>query len=410
MRAPILLQINASVNTGSTGRIAEEIGQRAIAEGYVSYIAYGREARESQSRLIRIGSKWDILFHGLISFLGDAHGLGSRHATLKLVDEIERISPDIILFHNLHGYYLNIEILITYLKKKRIPLFWTLHDCWPFTGHCSFFDAYNCEKWKTHCGHCPNSKGYPKSLFFDNSTRNFDKKKALLSDLASVSLVPVCQWMSNVVADSFMKMHPRFVVYNGTDISVFSPQKRNEWSETRKRYCIDRRFVVLGVASTWDKRKGLNDFLWLASQLPQDYQIVLVGLSKEQVRCLPATIIGIKRTESVHELASLYSLSDVFVNPTYVDNFPTTNIEALACGTPVVTYHTGGSPEAIDYSTGIVVSKGDRERLKQAILKVVSNPNLYPREACRKRAVEHYDKEQRFGDYIDLFNRALGKD
>ena len=174
---PTLLQINVSVNTGSTGRIAEEIGQRAKTAGYDSYIAYGRAARKSQSKLIKIGSKLDIRWHGLKSLLFDAHGFGSKKATRQLVQKIDEINPDIILFHNLHGYYLNIEILLNYLREKDIPVFWTLHDCWPFTGHCSYFDAYSCEKWKTHCEHCPNQKGYPKSIWLDNSKHNFDRKK-----------------------------------------------------------------------------------------------------------------------------------------------------------------------------------------------------------------------------------------
>lgn len=407
---PKLLQINATVNTGSTGRIAEEIGQRAIAAGYDSYIAYGRTARESKSKLVRIGTKWDYYLHGLKSLLFDAHGFGSKKATRQFVKQMDKISPDVILFHNIHGYYLNIEILLSYLRDKDIPVFWTLHDCWPFTGHCSYFDAYECEKWKTHCEHCPNQKGYPKSLLFDKSRKNYDRKKALLMALPNVTFVPVCKWMGRVVDASYMKGSRKQVIYNGTNIGVFQPQKPQTIEETRSKYSIKQGKVILGVASVWDKRKGLDDFVWLNEHMPQDCQVVLVGLTENQIKALPSGIIGIRRTESVQELAALYSLADVFVNPTYVDNFPTTNIEALACGTPVVTYNTGGSPEAIDEHTGMVVEKGDKEALLHAITDVASSNDKYTKEMCRQRAVEHFNKDDRFDDYIRLFNKVLNKE
>ena len=403
----ILLQINATVNTGSTGRIAEEIGQRALAAGFESYIAYGREARESKSKTIRIGSDWNVRWHGIMSTIFDRHGFSSRYATKRFIEQLDSIKPDIVLLHNVHGYYLNVEFLLGCLKKKNIPVFWTLHDCWPFTGHCSYFDAYGCEKWKTRCEHCPNQKGYPKSILCDNSRHNFDKKKALLTALPNVTFIPVCKWMGGIVENSFMKGRPQHVIYNGTNIEVFKPQGSGVTDAIRKKYGIDGKHIVLGVASTWDKRKGLLDFCWLSDQLPEDYQVVLVGLSQEQIDSLPKGMVGIRRTESVQELAALYSLADVFANPTYVDNFPTTNIEALACGTPVVTYDTGGSPEAVDENTGVVIPKGNKEALKNAIIDVITNMEKYTREDCRQRAVANFNKDDRFGEYIDLFNKTL---
>lgn len=404
-----LLQINATVNTGSTGRIAEEIGQRAIAVGYESYIAYGRTARESKSKTIRIGSGWNVRWHGIVSTLFDRHGFSSKCATKRFLKQIEAINPDIVLLHNVHGYYLNIEILLGYLKEKNIPVFWTLHDCWPLTGHCSYFDAYNCEKWKTHCEQCPNQKGYPKSIWLDNSKSNFDRKKALLTAMPNVTFIPVCKWIGGIVENSYMKGRPQQVIYNGTNTEVFKPQSNDITEAIRNKYNIKGEHIVLGVASTWDKRKGLLDFCWLSDKLPENCQVVLVGLSQEQIDSLPKGVAGIRRTESVQELAALYSLADVFVNPTYVDNFPTTNIEALACGTPVVTYNTGGSPEAVDENTGIVVPKGDKVALKEAIVTIVENKGAYSSEACRRRVAEHFNKDDRFGDYIKLFEETLSK-
>lgn len=404
-----LLQISAAVNTTGPGRIAEEIGCRAIAAGFDSYIAFGRIARESHSSVIKIGSKWSVRRHGLASRIFDAHGFASRQATRKLIDQIEEIKPDVILLHNLHGYYLNIDILLTFLKDKDIPLFWTLHDCWLFTGHCTYFDAYECDKWKTHCEHCPNRMGYPKSLFLDRSKRNYDKKKSLLKALRNVTFIPVCQWMGRVVNESFMKDTPQRVIYNGVNIEVFRPQNAVMKEMMRSKYGIPDKPIIMGVASIWDKRKGLEDFEWLKNRLPNDYQIVLIGLTSGQAMRLSGGIICIPRTENVQELAALYSLANVFVNPTYVDNFPTTNIEALACGTPVITYNTGGSPEAIDENTGVLVPKGDKEALIQAIIQVMTCQNRYSSEDCRRRAVEHFNQDDRYGDYIALFNQAISR-
>lgn len=405
-----LLLINVSANSGSTGRIAEEIGQTAISRGYESFFAFGRIGRESKSSLIRIGNEWDIRWHGLESLLLDNHGFGSRNATKRFIQEIERIKPDVINLHNIHGYYLNVEILFEYLAKTDIPVVWTLHDCWPFTGHCSYFDRYHCEKWKSGCHHCPNSKGYPKSLFLDRSKANYARKKELFNKPKNITFVAVCNWMANNVKASFLGGYPVETIYNGVDIETFRPRFEglNGSNSLKAKLGINENAkVVLGVASTWDRRKGLDDFVKLRTMMTDEYAIVLVGLNDKQIAALPEGVLGIKRTESVDQLAELYSLADVFVNPTYVDNFPTTNIEALACGTPVVTYRTGGSPEAIDEKTGMVVNQGEMNLLLPAVEFVAKNKPSYTK-ACREKAVRMFNKQDRFEDYVNLFNRVVG--
>lgn len=406
-----LLLINVSANSGSTGRIAEEIGQTAISRGYESYFAFGRIGRESKSSLIRIGNDWDVRWHGLESLLFDNHGFGSRKATKQFIKEIERIQPDVINLHNIHGYYLNVEILFEYLAKTDIPVVWTLHDCWPFTGHCSYFDRYHCEKWKSGCHHCPNSKGYPKSLLFDRSKTNYARKKELFSMPKNIIFVAVCNWMANNVKASFLGGYPVETIYNGVDVETFRPRFEglNGSNSLKAKLGINENAkVVLGVASTWDRRKGLDDFVKLRTMMTDEYVIVLVGLNDKQIAVLPEGVIGIKRTESVDQLAELYSLADVFVNPTYVDNFPTTNIEALACGTPVVTYRTGGSPEAIDEKTGMVVNQGEMNLLLPSVEFVAKNKPSYTK-ACRERAVRMFNKQDRFEDYVNLFNSLIKK-
>ena len=406
-----LLEINVSANRGSTGRIAEEIGQTAIEYGFESYFGYGRVGRNSKSTLIRIGTDKDIKLHGLESMLFDNHGFGSRMATRKFISEIERLQPDVINLHNVHGYYLNVEILFDYLAKKDIPVVWTLHDCWPFTGHCSYFDRYHCMKWKTGCYDCPNSKGYPMSLFLDRSKANYARKKELFNKPKNITFVAVCNWMAENVKASFLGGYPVETIYNGVDVETFRQRFEDFNSSNRLKAKLgvnEKAKVVLGVASTWDRRKGLEDFVELRDMMSNQFAIVLVGLSEKQIKSLPDGIIGIRRTESIEQLAELYSLADVFVNPTYVDNFPTTNIEALACGTPVVTYKTGGSPEALDDRTGMVVKQGEINLLRPAIEYLANNKASMSAD-CRERAIKCFNKKDRFEDYVTLFNSLIKK-
>ena len=397
-----LLLLNATANTGSTGRIAEEIGLLAQQEGYEVRFAYGRKAVNSKLPLIRIGNKWDMRWHGLKSRMWDAHGFGSRLATKAFIKELEAWKPDIVNIHNLHGYYINIELLFDYLKRVQIPVVWTFHDCWPFTGHCAHFERVGCERWKTECHTCPNRKGYPASLFMDRSTQNFRIKKEFFNGLNNLIIVTPSQWLANHVANSFLSQYPVKLIHNGVDINIFKPVDNSE--SIRNKYGLSDKSIVLGVANTWKKRKALQDFIALSEILDEDIQIVLVGMTAEQSKGLPPNIKAIARTENQHELAALYSAAAVFLNPTYVDNFPTTNIEALACGTPVITYRTGGSPEAVDTETGVMIEKGDLEGLKKAINQIIYNgKNAYAKK-CRSRAMTYYNKNDRFIDYIDLFN------
>lgn len=401
---PTILQINSVVNSGSTGRIAEEIGQTAIAAGWMSFIAYGRNDRPSQSELIKIGNDWDIKIHGIQTRLFDRHGLGSRSATKELIGKIKEISPDIIHLHNIHGYYINIEILFKYLRKTNIPVVWTFHDCWPITGHCAHFTFVGCEKWKTQCSNCPQKNNYPSSWLVDRSEKNFHLKKELFTSLSNLTLVPVSKWLSGILKESYLQHYPMNVIHNGINTEVFKPSEDNVF---RIKYRLENKFILLGVATSWGSKKGLHDFIELGKLLKTDYQIVLVGLTKKQIEQLPDNILGIERTESVKELAEIYSESDVFVNPTYEDSFPTTNLESLACGTPVITYKTGGSPEAIDEFTGIVVEQGDIGKLIDAIDKVKDNGKQYYSEACVNRAHRLYKKEDRYQEYIDLYDSLL---
>ncbi len=393
-----LLQINVSANWGSTGKISEDIGKLAIDVGWESWIAYGRGEPISVSNLIRIGNDWDVRWHGIQSRIFDSHGLASRKATRIFIKQIESLRPDIIHLHNIHGYYLNYKLLFEYLKKWGGPVIWTLHDCWPFTGHCAYYDFAKCDRWKSECHDCPQLKSYPASLWKDRSRDNYKDKKRAFLGCHNLTFVPVSDWLRRELSKSFLSNYHAVTIHNGIDIETFHPIEKVA-VETDKK-------VILGVASVWDKRKGLDEFIKLRTKLSDRFVIILVGLSQDQIASLPEGITGIRRTESVEQLVSLYNMADVFVNPTLEDNFPTTNLEALACGTPVITYDTGGSPEAIDAETGAVVRYRDVDGFAMKIKEFCNTTSSFSNK-CRKRAVALYDKNIAFKNYLNIYNKLL---
>ncbi|MBO7328712.1 MAG: glycosyltransferase [Lentisphaeria bacterium] len=396
-----ILQINVTVNSGSTGRIVESISSIAARDGFKSAAAFGRWAIPSSTPLIKIGQKYDYLWHGFESRFFDNHGCASRRATKLFLKKVDAFKPDIIHLHNIHGYYLNYPLLFKYLVNAKIPVVWTLHDCWAFTGHCVYYDFCGCDRWKTQCHHCPQKKTYPASFFFDRSKQNYTDKKHFFTLPENMTIVPVSQWLSNQVAESFLKNYPRKVIYNGIDTDVFHPYDQNE---IKAKFGWQGKKILLGVASTWSPRKGLEDFIRLSKILLKDFLIVLVGLSEKEKKMLPANIQGIARTESTAELAQLYSAADVFVNPTWEDNYPTTNLEAISCGTPVITYQTGGSPESVKEENGIIVEKGNLMLLKEAVMRIRKNT-----DSCRKYALNHFSMQDRFAEYINLYNQLLNR-
>jgi len=401
-KKPILLQINVTSNWGSTGRIAEDIGIIVQSNGWENYIAYGRGKQQSKSKQIRIGNSINMYIHAINSFLFDKHGLLSKKATINLIEQIKKISPDIIHLHNIHGYYLNYPILFNFLSKSNIPVVWTLHDCWPLTGHCAYFDFVNCNKWKKQCHDCKALNTYPKALI-DSSKKNHSLKKQYLTKIPKMVLVPVSFWLDKIISDSILSHYKTKIIHNGINIDIFKPTI--DYTIINK-YHIKEQFIILGLTNIWAERKGLNDIIKLNGIIDHDiFQIVLVGLTNKQIKQLPDSIIGIPRTDSIQDLVKLYSHAGVFINPTWEDNFPTTNLEALACGTPVITYNTGGSPEAIDEKTGYVVPKGNIEELYNSIKKV--REGNIKREDCRLRAETLYNKDKKFKEYIDIYNSLL---
>ena len=388
-----LLQLNVTANWGSTGKIAEGIGAMAIKRGWESAIAFGRYSNASQSELIRVGGKTDTYLHYAQHRLLDSEGLCSRRPTRQLIRRIKEWQPDVIHLHNIHDHWLNYPLLFEYLGSVNTPVVWTFHDCWAFTGGCAHFENAGCYKWKEEdCrGVC--------ALHRKKAVTQFHLRKKLIGALGSrLTIVCVSDWLARYASQSFRgKAGANIqVIHNGINVNCpFQPD-----DELRKK-------MILGVSNVWPAYKGLGDFVELRKQLPDDVEICLVGLTQKQIESLPEGIRGIKRTSSIDELAELYRNAAVFVNPTHNDSFPTVNLEALACGTPVVTYRTGGSPEAVDEKTGIVVEKGNVVELADSVMKVIDNPAMFRSEDCRLRATREFDKDVQFGKYIDLYESVL---
>lgn len=396
---PKLLQINITANWGSTGKIAESIGIAAMNAGWESYIAYGRWCNPSKSHLIKIGGKLDMYFHFAEQRIRDNEGLCSRGATRRLIAQIDEIKPDVVQLHNIHDHYLNYRILFEYLNQADIKVVWTFHDCWAFTGHCFHFVTKDCMRWQSGCHDCPLRNIYPKTVL-DRSKEHYELKKQLFGGNKNLTIVPCSDWMAGFVKQSFLKDKRVEVIKNGVDLKVFRPIQKIKDSRVQE-------FDILAVSSVWNEDKGLSDIYKLKDLLPENYRITIVGLTRKQVEVLPPGIVGIGRTQNVEELVRLYSDANVLINPTYADTFPTVNLEALACGTPVVTYRTGGSPESVTDETGLVVEQGDVKGMVEAIKKVCSKESVEYSNACRKKAEECFDKDKCFEKYIRLYEELL---
>lgn len=399
-----ILQINTVATYSSTGRIVDGIGSSIIREGWESYIAFGRKNGKSASITYKIGGYLSTYLHVLETRLLDKHGLGSRLATKQFINWIKEIQPDIIQLHNLHGYYVNLKILFDYLKESNIPVVMSLHDSWNMTGHCTQFEDIKCEKWKTQCYECPQIKIYPKSSFIDRSFKNHILKKKLFTQITNLNLVTSSKWSAELIKESFLSNYNIDIIPNGVDTSIF----KNEINDSlRTNHKLKEKFIILGVAAIWTKNKGFFDFLKISKFLNENEILVMIGLDENQLKNLPSNILGLKRTENIKELANWYSTSDVFFNPTYADTFPTTNLESLACGTPLVTYKTGGSTESVDKTTGFVVEQGNIVMALNSLRKIKSKGKNYYSIACRKKALNQYEKDKQFHEYVKIYKKIL---
>lgn len=400
-----VLMINSVCGIYSTGRICTSIAEGLDQVGIETKIAYARDfcPERFDKYGVKFGSKLGIYAHILFSRIFDNVGFCSRHSTKKLVKWIKEYDPDVILLHNLHGYYINVKILFDYLKTCGKKIYWVMHDCWAMTGHCAHFDSVNCEKWKTGCENCPQKAVYPICYIFDRSKKNYKRKKEIFTGVPNLTMITPSKWIESVVKQSYLSEYPTKVINNGVDLQAFYPKESN----LREIYQLQDKKVVLGVSSCWKLKKGLEDFIELSTMLKDDYKIVIVGVTPSQKEKLPKNVLAIERTTNLEELVKIYSMADVFVNPTKEEVFGLVNIEALACGTPVITYKVGGSVETIDEKSGLGVERNDVKGLYNAILNVCEN-KLFKREDCVNRA-KNFENSAKIKEYVHLIKDSTKK-
>ena len=394
-----ILFINSVCGTGSTGRIVSDLYHYLEGCGYECCVAYGRKKLvENRIHTIKIGNPIGVCIHGICSRITDKHGFYSSLETKRLLQKIESYEPDVIHLHNIHGYYLNIKILFEYLKKKNIPIIWTLHDCWAFTGHCAHFDGVGCSKWKSECGACPQKYTYPASFLKDSSRWNYKHKKELFTGLRNLTIVVPSNWLRDQVKSSFLSEYNVEVIRNGIDLSIF----RQRESSIREKYGLENRKIILGAANKWSPNKGLKYFIDLAGYLDDSYKIVLVGLSKKQIKGLPSAVLGLERTENAIQMAELYSAADLFFNASIEETMGLVTVEALACGTPVMAFDRTAISETFDKSCGILL----RHEGINAVLESIQGNGwrAFSSSACRNYA-EKFAKERMYEEYGRIFRQ-----
>lgn len=397
-----ILQINTVYGEGSTGAIAKSIHDACIRDGIECLVAH-RCVKTGSTPIegsLQISSKWDSRIHGWFSQLTMFKGMGSYTKTKAFIRKVKEYSPDLIHLHNLHGSYINIHLLFKYIKENDIPVVWTLHDCWAFTAICSHFVLSNCDRWNNGCGACPQRKRFSKCPI-DMTKHVWNAKKKWFSGVNKLTVVTPSNWLNSLVCRSFLGQYPTKTIYNGIDLQVFSKTKSN----FREKWNLLDKKVVLGVAFDWGYGKGLDVFVELSKSLGDDYKIVLVGTNDSVDKHLPNNILSIHRTQDKKDLAAIYSAADVFVNPTREEVLGLVNIEALACETPVITFNTGGSPECIDDSCGVIVDVNDVDSLKREIIRVCANAP-FEKESCRTRS-QMFDNDKYVENYIDLYKKIL---
>ncbi len=398
----------ASVNmteVGSTGNIMCAITELANQQGFDAQAfttrAYDPQCNKKKDIINHryYGCYAENTLHTILGKVTGYNGCFSYFGTKQLIRWFKKMKPDVIHLHNLHKFCIHLPVLFRYIKKNKISVIWTLHDCWSFTGHCPHFDIVKCEKWKTGCHSCLQYQKYPKT-YVDRSKNLYALKKKWFGGVENMTLVTPSRWLADLVQQSFLKEYPVKVIHNGIDLSIFKPTP----SDFREKYGIaEGKSIILGVAFDWGKRKGLDVFLELFKRLDGNkYQIVMIGTNEAMDTYLPKNIISIHRTTNQEELAKIYTAADVYVNPTREDNFPTVNIEAIACGTPVITFNTGGSPESLDETCGSVVPCDDVDAMEREIIKICST-TPYTAAACVKRA-KQFDKYEKYKSYLTLYS------
>lgn len=373
-----------------------DIAEKANEKGYISYVAYAN-SRSNKVKLVEnsilIGSVLERNIHNKLAYFTGLNGCFSKYGTKKFLDEIDKLNPDIIHLHNLHNCFINLEMLFEYIKYNNIPVVWTLHDCWAFTGKCPHFTMIGCSKWETGCYNCPQIKDYPLSRV-DKTKEMYELKKKWFTNVESLTIVTPSNWLASTVKKSFLKDYPVKVINNGIDLNIFKPTPSN----FRNRFNLIDKKILLGVANPWSKRKGLDIFVELSKRLDENHQVVLIGLTSKQMNEVPPNILGLPRTNNVKDLVEVYTAADYFINPSIEETMGLVTVEAIACGTPVIVSNYTAVPEMINKDTGFVVKEYNVDEFYNAI-----NLNLTFKTENLLEWAQNYEINQQYDKYIKLY-------
>ncbi|MDR2505583.1 MAG: glycosyltransferase [Oscillospiraceae bacterium] len=422
MSAKTICFINTSAG-GSHGAITRELAVGASAAGYSPIAAYSRGNPPGEFASVRIGSDMDMRLAGLTTRLRDNHGFANARATRRFLSKLDEIKPDLLHLHNLHGYYINVEMLFSYIKKNELPAVWTLHDCWAFTGHCSHFVRANCDKWRTLCHACPMKREYPASLLLDNSERNYRRKRSAFTNVPNLRIVAPSDWLAENVRRSFLRDYPLSVIPNGVDTNAFTPSDEMMGAMHSTTHCVVKDGSILSIAAPFDERKGFTDIIETAKLLPNK-RFILIGLTDKQKKLLPSNAEGYGRINDRAQIIRFCRKASLLLNATYEDTYPTVNMEAIACGTPAVSYNTGGCAEQqglslqsaalsgrrfIQTQVGAIVNEKSPAALAEAIAQTeLSFARPDASELLHLFSLKHFDRNKAVSAYVDIYKEGLG--
>ena len=396
----LILQLNSVFSEGSVTTIIKAISEVALEKNINTVFVSGPRSKTILNKnQIVIGNKFDSFFQLISSRIFDNHGLSSKWATKQLINKIKKIKPDIIHIHNLHGYYLNYKLLFEFFNKNKLKILMTMHDCWNFTGHCTHFEHINCSKWESTCKKCPSISSYPKSFFMDNSYKNFNTKKEVFLENQNLEIVTVSKWLKSKVNKSFLKEKKIHTILNGIDVNVFKPL------DLKNKI---KKFIILGSARNWSMEKGIYDFIELSNRLGSEFIFYLIGLDKNKFKNLPNNIVPIKKIYDKNEMNLYYNKADLYLNLSHIETFPTTNMESISSGTPVITYDVGGARETVLPDTGKCIKKNDIDMLEKLVIDFKNKKiNFLDKNLMHNLCRKYFNYKVNFVDYIKIYKSMI---
>lgn len=400
-----IVQVNETCGTNSIGRTTLELARELEKKGHECLVAYSHDNLGYQNA-VRIGSDFDHKVHAVLSRITGLQGYFSYRATKQLLKRLDEFKPEVVHLGNLHSNYVNLKELLMYCSKKRIPVVVTLHDCWLFTGKCTYYIPAKCEKWKEKCGNCPllHKDNVNPTLFFDRTTKCITDKKKWFDAIPKVSIVGVSEWVANEAKSSIFSKRNPIAIYNWIDLNIFRPRE----SEIRKQYGLEGKYVILCVAASISRIKGYDEIVTISKGMPENWRIVAIG---KETLPLPENIIHISHTNDAVQLAEFYTMADVCMNTTQYETFGMVTAEAICCGTPAVVYNNTATPELVDDGCGIIVNQADGVAgILKALKEIETNGKKYYTEACLNAARNRFGKDIGVNKYIELYESLVHAD